>query len=299
MEIRQLRYLLAIAEEANFTRAAEKVFVSQSALSQQIQVLEGEVGAVLLERSKRGVRLTPAGEALCHHARRIMLEVEQAGIALKELEGLGRGDLRVGVVQTVNDYLIPALVSAFAHDYPHIRLMIEELSSDDIEDRLISGDLQLGLSFIPAASPAIDAEPLFEEELVLIIRRDHPFAGRDSVAVADLHGMPMVQLARTFCTRRLWEEKARLAGAIPHIMMEMNTVSTILSIVEKTGLASVLPRHTLRELRSDALTSLTLHSPSPSRTVGVLWARDGYVCAASRAFISAAHGASVALAQPS
>src|SRR5690606_13404805 len=105
MELRQLQYLVAIVQEANFTRASEKVFVSQSALSQQIQALEQEVGTVLLDRSRRGVRLTAAGEILYHHAQRMFLELAQAKIAIHELEGLQRGELHVGVVQTVNDYL--------------------------------------------------------------------------------------------------------------------------------------------------------------------------------------------------
>src|SRR5688500_7403896 len=124
MELRQLRYLLAVVEEANFTRASEKVFVSQSALSQQIQALEQEIGTVLLDRSKRGVRLTAAGEILRHHAQRIFLELEQAQTAIQELEGLQRGELRIGVVQTVNAYLLPSLVTAFLGRYPDIKLSI-------------------------------------------------------------------------------------------------------------------------------------------------------------------------------
>jgi LysR family transcriptional regulator, cyn operon transcriptional activator len=296
MELRQLRYLLTIAEEANFTRAAEKVFVSQSALSQQIQALEQEVGTTLLARSRRGVKLTAAGEILCHHARRMVSELEQAQVALRELEGLQRGELRVGVVQTVNDYLIPTLATCFTHQYPQIRLSIEELSSDEIETRLESGDLQVGLSFIPAALASIHTELLFEERLVLIVRQDHALAQQNEVPVRTLDAMPMVMLSNTFCTRRLWEEKARLAAAQPQVVMEMNTVSSILSVVERTGLTTVLPQHTLTEERSGKLTSLALHDPTPLRQVGLLWHRESYLCAASRAFIASAREAGEELA---
>ena len=285
MELRQLRYLLAIAEEANFTRAAEKVFVSQSALSQQIQSLEKEVGTVLLDRSKRGVRLTAAGEILCHHARRMLLELTQAEIAIQELEGLQRGDLRIGVVQTVNDYLMPTVVTAFAEQYPNIRLSIEELSSDDIETGLINGDLQIGLSFIPPSSKQIEAEALFAEELVLIVRHDHSLAHQPDVTVHSLDTLPMIMLSNTFCTRRLWEENARLASAQPRVVMEMNTVSSILAVVEKTGLATVLPKFALADSDANALISLELRNPTPSRQVGLLWHRENYLCTASRAFI--------------
>jgi len=294
MELRQLRYLLAIAEEANFTRASEKVFVSQSALSQQIQALEQEVGTVLLDRSKRGVRLTAAGEILHHHAQRIFWELEQAKVAMQELEGLQRGELHVGVVQTVNDYLMPALVTQFAEQYPQIRLLIDELSSDEIEIRLENGELQVGLSFVPISNLSIESESLFEERLVLIVRDDHPFADQTMIPVQSLDKMPMVMLSNTFCTRRLWEENAQLASAQPQIVMEMNTVSSILAVVEKTGLATVLPKLTVAEKRFDHLVGLDLHDPTPSRQVGLLWHRENYLCSASRAFIAIAKQVSAA-----
>jgi LysR family transcriptional regulator, cyn operon transcriptional activator len=286
MELRQLRYLLAIAQEANFTRAAEKVFVSQSALSQQIQTLEQEIGTILLDRSKRGVRLTAAGEILCHHAQRILLELEQAEVAIQELEGLQRGELRVGVVQTVNDYLMPGLVAAFSALHPHIKLSIDELSSDQIETRLECGELQVGLGFVPTSSPNIASEALFEEQLVLIVRNDHPLANQSVVSVRALDAMPMIMLSHTFCTRRLWEENARLALAKPQIVIEMNTVSSILAVVEKTGLATVLPKYILEADRVSNLVSIDLVDPTPSRQVGLLW--QSYLCAASQAFIAVA-----------
>lgn len=281
MELRHLRYLIAVADEANFTRAADKVFVSQSALSQQIQALEGEVGTVLLDRSKKGARLTAAGAILYRHALRVFHELEQAEIAIQELEGLQRGALRVGVVQTVNDYLMPSLAAHFAERYPHVQLSVEELPTDEIEARLEAGTLQLGLSFIPAANDQLDTTPLFEERLVLVVREDHPLARQPRVSVKSLDNLPMVMLSNTFCTRRLWEENARLAGSQPRITMEMNTVSSILSVVEKTGLATVLPRH----VHAPQLIRIDLTDPTPARKVGLLWHQDNYLCSASRAFI--------------
>src|SRR5690606_27969909 len=188
MELRQLRYLLAIAEEGNFTRAAEKVFVSQSALSQQIQLLEQEIGAPVLSRGKRGVHLTAAGEVLKHHAQRVFHELDQARVVIDELQVLKRGELRVGAVQTVNDYLMPHLITAFAARYPDVKLRVDELPSDDIEAGLESGDLQAAIGFIPASRAEIAHERLFSERLALVARADHPLAGKRSLQVAALDG---------------------------------------------------------------------------------------------------------------
>ena len=288
IEMRQLRYLLAIVEEANFTRAAEKVFVSQSALSQQIQSLEQEVGTVLLDRSRKGVRPTEAGAILVHHARRIFQEIEQAETAMQELNGLLRGELHIGVVQTVNEYFMPELVANFSQTYPDIRLFIDELATDEIENGLEAGALQVGLSFLPTERAGIDTFPLFREPLVLIVRRDHPLAGETVIPVRILDAMPMVMLSKTFCTRRLWEENARLASAQPQVMIEMNTVSSILAAVERSGLVTVLPKHTMTQVASTELIGVDLESPTPSREVGLLWHTDYFLCTASRAFIELA-----------
>jgi len=296
MELRQLRYLLAIAETGNFTRAAETVFVSQSALSQQIQSMEQEIGTVLLDRSRTGVRLTAAGEILCHHARQMLRELDEAKVAIEELEGLRRGELRIGVVQTVNAYLMPVIATAFNQRYPDIRLSIEELAADDIEAGLEQGDLQVGVGFLPPTSTSLESERLFEERLVLVVRRDHPLGQQQSVAVKELNGMSLIMLAKTFCTRRLWEENARLAAAEPRVVLEMNTVNSILSVVGKTGLPTILPQFTLLEDAAD-LGAVALHNPVPSRQVGLLWHRDHYLCTSSRAFIDIASQLAAEIAQ--
>ena len=288
MELRQLQYLVAIVKEANFTRASEKVFVSQSALSQQIQSLEQEMGTVLLDRSRRGVRLTAAGEVLYRHAQRIFLELEQAETAIHELEGLQRGELHIGVVQTVNDYLMPSLASTFTERYPQIKLYVNELPTEAIEASLEQGELQVGLSFLPSSSQYINAQPLIEEQLVLIVRDDHPLAQHKEMTVASLDQLPMVMLSHTFCTRRLWEESARLTPAQPQVVMEMNTVSSILTVVENTGLATVLPKLTLTRKTSDRLIGIDLIEPTPSRQVGLLWHRENYLCNISRIFLEMA-----------
>lgn len=284
MEIRQLRYLIAIVEARNFTRAAETLYVSQSALSQQIQSLEKEVGAVLLDRSRQGVRLTAAGEILYHHALRVLNELESARTAMNELEGLQRGKLSVGVVQTVNAYLMPQLAAHFASAYPGLHLTVEELAAGQIEEGLECGRLQLGVSFAPTNVSELDFEMLFEEELVMIVPCDHPLRGRSSVMVKELERTPMVMFSQAFCTRRLWDRCAQEAGICPHINLEMNTMSGILAAVQSSGLATVLPLLALPRDPSAGLTAVRLVNPTPRRQVGLVFLRGGYRCAATRAF---------------
>ncbi len=284
MEIRQLRYLLTIAEEQNFTRAAEKLYVSQPALTQQIQKLEEEVGDILLDRAQRQIRLTPAGSILCETAQRILQELVDAKVALDELAGLQRGEIRVGVVQTVNAYLIPEVVSAFKQTYPGIQIQVEELPAEAIEAGLLKGDLQIGLSFIPTDLPNLATQTLFEEELILITKHDHPLANHPSLNVADLANVEMVLLSSAYCTRRLWDKFARDGGLVSQISIEMNTIGSVLNTVAQTSLVTVLPQLALANAHFPNLVGIPLMNPTPRRRVGLLWRTEGYRCQASQAF---------------
>lgn len=284
MEIRQLRYLLTIAAEQNFTRAAEKLYVSQPALTQQMQKLEEEVGDLLIDRSQRQIRLTPAGEILSQTAQRILYELAEVRVALDELAGLQRGEIRVGVVQTVNAYLIPEVVAEFKNTYPGIQIQVDELPAEAIEQGLLNGDLQVGLSFIPTNTPHLATEILFEEELLLIVNSRHPLATYPTLNVQDLAETEMVLLSQAYCTRRLWDKYAQEADLRSQVAIEMNTISSVLNTVAQTSLVTILPRLALANTHVPNLVGISLHNPNPRRTVGLIWRDGGYRCQASQAF---------------
>src|SRR5436190_22056576 len=160
IELRHLRYFLAVAETAHFTKAAAKLHVTQPTLSHQIRQLEGQLNLALFDRMGRRVKLTAAGEMLLPHARRVWRELEEAQSALLELHGLKRGELKVGIVQTVNACVIPEIVARFSAEHSGIKVTCSELSVDDIEAGLEAGRLDLGISFLPAQRPLIEGEKL-------------------------------------------------------------------------------------------------------------------------------------------
>ncbi|ABY34034.1 MAG TPA: transcriptional regulator CynR [Chloroflexus aurantiacus] len=284
MELRQLRYFLAVAEEGHITRAAEKLYISQPALSQQIKLLEEEIGTVLFDRIGRRIRLTAAGEILVAHARRALQELSEAQVAIDELNGLQRGMLRIGVVQTVNAYLMPDLVAAFTNAYPAISLQIEELATRDIEQRLADGDLQIGIGFVPPETAGVTGEELFSEDLVVVVSRQHPWADLPQLPVQSLHQQPLILLSTTFCTRRLWDRCTHIAGIQPRVQIEMNTIGSILAAVRQLTLATVLPAMVLSG--QPDLVGIPLVDPTPRRTVGLLFRHNAYRCAATRAFVA-------------
>jgi len=153
IELRHLRYFLAVADAAHFTRAAAKLHVTQPTLSHQIRQLEDQLNLQLFDRVGRRVKLTAAGETLLPHARKVLSELDQAQAALGELHGLKQGLLRVGIVQTVNTCVIPEIVARFSAEHAGIRVVCGEMAVADIESDLETGKLDLGISFHRAAKP--------------------------------------------------------------------------------------------------------------------------------------------------
>jgi LysR family transcriptional regulator, cyn operon transcriptional activator len=267
VELRHLRYFLAVADEAHFRRAAERLHVTQPTLSVQVQELEKELGVALFDRIGRRVRLTQAGQVFRGYAERVMGVLEDGKTALAEIDGMLRGSLAVGVVQTVNAYLIPPVIARFSTDYPNVHLRVEELAAGEIESGLLDGSLDLGISFLPPAHKEIEAERLFEEELVLAVPPSHRLAGRERVRVAELAGEPLCLLGQGFCTRRIIEDCFDRAGTQPKVVVEMNSVEGVMAVVEAGGPATILPA---LGTGGRSLACVRIEKPTPKRTVSLL-----------------------------
>lgn len=277
MELRQLKYLVSIGEEGTFTAAADKLFISQSALSQQVKSMEEELGVPLFDRSRNNLQFTEAGELLHQRAKRIVKEVDEAKTAIDELEELYRGTLKIGVVQTVNAYLIPQVVSAFSSKFPNLRLKVDELSAPQVEEKLYNHELDLGISFRPADYPQLTFEALFEEELLFIASEEHPLADNERLDVKDLNKQKLALLPKGYCTRRIWDHAAEQVDITPVVQIEMNTIGGLLSALHRnSSVGTILPALTMQMKAADNLKFVKLKNPTPHRTVGVLWRNGGY-----------------------
>lgn len=283
MEFRHLRYFLAVADALHFTKAAEGLHVSQPALSAQVKQLEQEVGVPLFDRLGRSVHLTRAGMIFREHARRALREMELAQATIAQEEGLQRGQLTVGVVQTVNAYLVPEIVTRFSTKYPLVSLKLDELSGPDIEAGVENGALDMGIGFVPVTSERIENQPLFEEDFVLIASPGHRLARRRQLSLSALAEESLILLPDIFCTRRLLNASFERVGAQPKIIVEMNSIEGILATVRTSKLATVLPRLSLGGGRNNGLRGIPLKNPTPRRGVGLLWKKGGYRSGAVRA----------------
>ena len=244
MELRQLRYLVALADERHFTRAAAREHVAQPALSQQIRRLEAEVGLALVERTTRRVAMTAAGELLVARARRILAELEAAEDELGALAGVKRGHLAVGALHTMGPVDLSQLLASFHRNHPAVELTVREQSSEELADMLRVDVIDLAFLSVTERiqSRGLELHRLVSEELVAVLAPQHPLAGRDTVALAELAGDPFISFRAGSRLRELLDSAAAQAGFEPRITLESNESRRIRSLVSGGLGVAILPR---------------------------------------------------------
>lgn len=282
MELRHLRYFIALAGSLNFTRAAERLHVTQSTLSHQIKQLEEEIGAALFDRAGKRVALTSAGDEFLHYCSKALHEIDLGLGALRQNGSEVAGELHIGSTHTFNLGFIPGCIAAFHERHPRVKVVVEELSADHIAARLQQGTLDLGIAYRPAAPGPLQFEPLYNEEMVLVVAKGHALARRKRVRMVELHRMSMVLLPASFATRQMLDECFRSCGAEPQVVAEINTLAPMMDLVGKTQLASIVAANVVSA--HSGLVVVRLESPTPVRTPGMLWSPLARESASTRAF---------------
>lgn len=272
MELRHIRYFVALAGSLNFTRAAERVHVTQSTLSHQIAQLEQELGARLFDRVGKKVQMTEAGEEFLAYATRALRELDRGIGALKPTGDELSGTVRVGATHTFNLGFIPACVATFMTRHPTVKVIVYELSADAIDAGIASGEIDLGIAYRPTSASELGFEPLYSEEMVLAVGDEHPFAKRKRVRMVELHRQRLVLLPSEFATRAMLDECFVACGAEPVVVAEMNTVAPMLGLAARTDIAAIVARSAVPA--NLGLHAIPLEAPTPVRTPGILWNRN-------------------------
>ena len=244
MELQQLRYAVAIAEEQSFTRAAERCFVVQSALSRQIKSLESELGVRLFARTSRKVEVTPAGEAFVKQARLCLQAAERAKASAAAAHGQIRGSLTIGVIPTVTAVDIAAVLGAFRRSYPEVGMHVRTGGSDEFLRRIAAGQLDVGvLGLAEGVTPrGVQMRELSQERLVAVLSERHRLAGRRRLRLKDLADEPFVDFPEGSSGREqsdLAFDRARLRR---EVSLEVNTADLLTGLVRQgLGVALVAP----------------------------------------------------------
>ncbi|UFH49786.1 LysR family transcriptional regulator [Pseudomonas sp. KNUC1026] len=241
MDFRQLRYFAAVYEEGHVGRAAERLSISQPALSQQIRQLEHSLDLALFERGGKRLLPTLAAHTLYGHALPLLDGLQRTHQAMRAFQGQAQRTLAIGVLQTVHPSLVPQLLERMSRAQPHLVVQIYELSGLEIERRLQGGTLDIGIGYLPPRQPALHGLALYEDELQLVVPRNHPLQAFRKVSLAQAADQPMLLLGEEFQIRQMWQTQLATLGRRPRVQAELNTMAGILDTLPHTRLATVLP----------------------------------------------------------
>lgn len=280
MELRQLEYLVAVVEEGGFTRASERVHISQSGVSAQIRQLERELGQPLLDRSARAVRPTAAGAAVLPFARAALDAVTGVRQVVDELAGLLRGRVQVGVVTGCALPEFSAALAAFHRAHPHVDLSLVEQGSQDLVQAVRSGQLDLAVAGVHGPpEEGLERLVLVDERLVLVVPASSELADRDAVPVAELAGRPLVCLPRGAGVRAAFD--AACASTEVHVALEASSPVVVVDLVVQGLGVGVVSESMVAG--HPGVCAVALADPPPRSRLEVLWRDDAAASPAARA----------------
>ncbi|WP_326810236.1 LysR family transcriptional regulator [Streptomyces scopuliridis] len=259
MELRHLEYFVAVAEERHFTRAAQRLMVSQSGLSASVRALERELGARLFVRSTRRVELTGAGHALLVEASRALASVWAGREAVAAVQGLLRGTLSVGTEQCVTGVHVPGLLARFRSEHPEVEVRLRQAGSASLVEDVADGRLDLAFVAVSGAVPeGVRLVPLASEPMVLLCHPGHPLAGSEKAEWAELGGEVFVDFHEDWGARGLTDRAFAAARIERRVALEVNDVHSLIELVgHRLGIA-VVPRPIARKEQAAALRTVPL-----------------------------------------
>tara|TARA_R110001583_G_scaffold45997_3_gene144537 strand:+ start:1028 stop:1975 length:948 start_codon:yes stop_codon:yes gene_type:complete len=279
MTLTELRYIVTLAQEHHFGRAAERCFVSQPTLSVAVKKLEAELGIALFERNKSRVELTPVGQQVVDQAQRVLREAKQ----IEELAKTGRdpltSPLRLGAIYTIAPYLFPQLIPRLRQMAPQMPIYLEESYTETLRSKLCNGELDAIVIALPFEAPDILVRALYDEPFVALLPSNHPWSTRASIDAAELDQIPLLMLGEGHCFRdQLLEACSGLGNSSPNArpsgrqVTEGSSLETIRHMVASGLGSTALPLSAIDpEQNSSLVTAVPFSQPVPKRTLALAW----------------------------
>lgn len=276
MTLNELRYIVAVAQERNFRRAAERSFVSQPALSLAIQKLEEELGVQLFERSKTEVTITPVGVQIVEQAQRALEEVGKIKTLARQGKDQLLGPLRVGIIYTIAPYLLPDLIPVLHKRAPQMPIEVEENLTENLDALLRNGRLDVAIIALPFEVPGVTTLPLYDEPFSVVVPKTHAWARRSAIRTDELSTEKVLLLSSGHCFSN------QVVEACPELqrrggeMLQGNSLETIRNMVASGLGLTVLPCSAIStRYKSPLLKVVPFKAPVPSRRVAIAW-RKGF-----------------------
>ena len=275
MTLTQLQYTLAVAEEGNFTKAAEKCFVTQPTLSMQVQKLEEELTIKLFNRTTKPISLTPIGLKVIEQAKVILKEAKRMGDVVTSEKGIIGGDFRIGIIPTVMPTLLPLFLSTFIKKFPKVNLKIEELNTASIIEELKNGKLDAGIAATPLDDPKLIEKPLYYEPFVGYIPENHSLSKLKSFSVEDLEKIDILVLEDGHCFREHVLKLCQTTKSLNSFNLKSGSFETLIHLANDGMGMTLLPYLQTKSLSEKNKKNLkSFESPEPAREISMIYSKN-------------------------
>lgn len=282
MDIKQLHYFIAVSEQMNFSKAAERLHISQPSLSNAIKKLEQEIGSPLLERNTRNLQLTEAGELLFERAKVIVKNMEVLKIEMDEVIVHGTRDITIGVMESIKHWL-PKVISNYKKDYPHMKIhLVDILGSKRVKKSLKSYKTHLIITNQLMDDPELEVQTLYEERLVAVLPLHHPLAQKDTLTISDICEEPFIISTEGFQTRRDILTSFEQAGKNINIQFEIERFETAVSLVREHLGVTILPENYLQGPTAKTIVKKEIEGLNLSRNVYLVYLKNRHLPLAIR-----------------
>lgn len=282
MDSRQLKYFVAVADKGSFTHAAQQVHIAQPALSIAIKKLEQQLGVTLFKRGDRKVSLTHEGDVLLEHARRILQQIDDAQLAMDELKGLVKGEVRLGAPSMMGSYFFPPIIMAFKTQFPDLKMTVIDAGTQSIRKMLLAGELDIGVILNQDVPEDLATDPLLSSPMVAVVGQQHELAHRTQINFKQFFEHPLVMFKTGYFHREFIDNVCKKQNCQAEISFETNLLPMILAIVKQEyAITTLLQLVTDNEPEVKAIP----FSPPVQIDLALAWRKEGYLSNADRTFI--------------
>ncbi len=288
MNIRQLTYFVEVCKHQSFTRAAEALFVTQSALSKMIKQLEGELGVQLVDRTSKPFKLTTEGSILYERGQLAIKHIDDEIASLYDSLNVYQGRICVGIPPVIGTAYFSESIHNYRNRYPQIELIIREVGANAVRDKIDSGDIDIGAVILPFESKCYTEYPIIVSENTLIVNENHPFATRESVTFLELKDENWILLDNTFMLHDRILQICESVGFSPHISCLSSQWDFIANMVAFGEGISILPKPIIKKFRDDRIRMVPLKEPDFPWDIALITRKDKYLSKPIKSFIEEA-----------
>jgi LysR family hydrogen peroxide-inducible transcriptional activator len=286
MHLHQLKYFVSIVETGSATKAAERCYISQPSISQQLSKLEDSIGKKLFSRVKGKLILTDAGQIMYEQAQYILTKVEETKRRLSDADDTSGGTVAIGILPTLAPFMLPSTLLALSAKYPEAMVTVREEVSEVIVDAAARAELDILIEALPFDETYLNIEPLFSDEFYVAVHRESPLAKLDVIPIMELDEVPFILLEDIHCLARQVKQYCFNKNFMPKVLFQASQLSTVKQLIELQYGISILPRICIDDEPDSTIRYIELEGETPTREVVLATAKDRYISPAAEYFAS-------------